>query len=80
MSRMAESIHVDVPVRVGYDQWTQFESFTSFMDGVESVTPDRPTHTHRVTTIGDVTRQSTPRSAGPRPEPGVKTSRPVEDR
>ncbi|WP_331887102.1 SRPBCC family protein [Lapillicoccus sp.] len=57
MSRMEESIHVDVPVRVAYDQWRQFESFTSFMDGVESVTPDRPTHTHWVTAIGDVTRQ-----------------------
>ncbi len=37
MSRIIESIEVDVPVRVAYDQWTQFESFPHFMDGVERV-------------------------------------------
>jgi uncharacterized membrane protein len=37
MSRFEESITVDVPVRVAYDQWTQFEDFPKFMEGVESV-------------------------------------------
>jgi uncharacterized membrane protein len=37
MSHINESIDVDVPVRVAYDQWTQFESFPEFMDGVEKV-------------------------------------------
>ena len=37
MSRIIESIEVDVPVRVAYDQWTQFESFPEFMDGIERV-------------------------------------------
>ena len=37
MSRFEESITVDVPVRVAYDQWTQFEAFPVFMDGVERV-------------------------------------------
>jgi uncharacterized membrane protein len=37
MSRIIESIEVDVPVRVAYDQWTQFESFPQFMEGVERV-------------------------------------------
>jgi uncharacterized membrane protein len=37
MSRMTEAIEVDVPVRVAYDQWTQFESFPKFMDGVDKV-------------------------------------------
>ena len=37
MSRFEHSIEVDVPVRVAYDQWTQFESFPQFMEGVESV-------------------------------------------
>jgi uncharacterized membrane protein len=37
MSRFEHWIDVDVPVRVAYDQWTQFESFPQFMDGVESV-------------------------------------------
>jgi uncharacterized membrane protein len=37
MSRIIESIDVDVPVRVAYDQWTQFEQFPQFMEGVERV-------------------------------------------
>ena len=37
MSEIIESIDVDVPVRVAYDQWTQFEDFPKFMDAVESV-------------------------------------------
>ncbi|GLX34208.1 hypothetical protein Sros01_02810 [Streptomyces roseochromogenus] len=28
---------VDVPVRTAYDQWTQFESFPQFMDGVARI-------------------------------------------
>jgi uncharacterized membrane protein len=37
MSKIVESIDVDVPVRVAYDQWTQFEDFPRFMDGIKSV-------------------------------------------
>jgi uncharacterized membrane protein len=37
MSRFEATIDVDVPVAVAYDQWTQFESFPQFMDGVEKV-------------------------------------------
>jgi uncharacterized membrane protein len=37
MARIERSIEVDVPVRLAYDQWTQFEDFPLFMDGVESV-------------------------------------------
>ena len=37
MSRIVESIDVEVPVRVAYDQWTQFEEFPRFMDGVKQV-------------------------------------------
>ena len=37
MSRIVESIDVEVPVRVAYDQWTQFEQFPRFMDGVKRV-------------------------------------------
>ena len=37
MSRFEETIDVAVPVRVAYDQWTQFEDFPKFMDGVERV-------------------------------------------
>lgn len=37
MSRFEESTTVAVPVRVAYDQWTQFEDFPRFMEGVERV-------------------------------------------
>jgi uncharacterized membrane protein len=37
MSEIQETIDVNVPVRTAYDQWTQFESFPQFMEGVKSV-------------------------------------------
>jgi uncharacterized membrane protein len=37
MSVINETIEVEVPVRTAYDQWTQFEEFPRFMEGVESV-------------------------------------------
>lgn len=37
MSQIIETLEVDVPVRVAYDQWTQFESFPKFMEGIERV-------------------------------------------
>ena len=37
MSRFESSIEVDVPVQTAYNQWTQFEHFPVFMEGVKSV-------------------------------------------
>jgi len=37
MSKVEKSIEVHVPVRTAYNQWTQFEDFPRFMEGVESV-------------------------------------------
>ena len=37
MTRAEKSIDVDVPVRTAYDQWTQFEEFPRFMEGVTEV-------------------------------------------
>ena len=37
MSKILEAVDVSVPVRTAYDQWTQFETFPSFMEGVKSV-------------------------------------------
>ena len=37
MSRISEEVEVAVPVRVAYDQWTQFESFPRFMAGIDRV-------------------------------------------
>ena len=36
-TRIEEEIQLDVPVRTAYNQWTQFEEFPQFMDGVEEV-------------------------------------------
>ena len=37
MASIEQSIEVDAPVRAAYNQWTQFEEFPRFMQGVESV-------------------------------------------
>ena len=37
MSTIEQSIDVNVPVRTAYDQWTQFEEFPRFMEGVREV-------------------------------------------
>ncbi|MFJ3582900.1 SRPBCC family protein [Streptomyces sp. NPDC090127] len=57
MSQVKGSIEVDVPVRTAYDQWTQFESFPEFMDGVERIEQRTDTLTHWVTKIGGVERE-----------------------
>jgi uncharacterized membrane protein len=46
MGNIEQSIDVDVPVRTAYDQWTQFEEFPQFMEGVEEVRQLDDTHTH----------------------------------
>ena len=37
MSTIEKSIDVHVPVRTAYNQWTQFEEFPRFMEGVREV-------------------------------------------
>jgi len=37
MATIEESVEVEVPVRTAYNQWTQFEDFPRFMEGVEQV-------------------------------------------
>ena len=44
MARIEESIDVDVPLTVAYNQWTQFEEFPQFMEGIESVQQIDDTH------------------------------------
>jgi len=57
VSQVLETIDVDVPVRVAYNQWTQFETFPQFMSGVESITQVDDTRNHWVTKVGGVTRE-----------------------
>jgi uncharacterized membrane protein len=51
MANIERSIDVDVPVRSAYDQWTQFEEFPRFMEGVEEIRQVDDTHTHWRTKI-----------------------------
>lgn len=46
MSTIERSVEVDVPVRTAYDQWTQFEEFPKFMDGVAQVRQLSDTELH----------------------------------
>ncbi|MCK9893221.1 SRPBCC family protein [Frankia sp. AgB32] len=52
-----ESIDVHVPIRTAYNQWTQFESFPNFMDGVESIAQLDNTHTHWKIKVGGQERE-----------------------
>jgi uncharacterized membrane protein len=44
MATIQHTIEVDVPVRTAYDQWTQFEEFPRFMQGVIEVEQLDDTH------------------------------------
>jgi uncharacterized membrane protein len=51
MAEVEESIDVEVPVSMAYNQWTQFEEFPTFMDNVESVRQIDDTHLRWVAEI-----------------------------
>src|SRR4029077_20393354 len=46
MPRIEDSIEVQVPVARAYNQWTQFEEFPKFMEGIQSVQQLDATHVH----------------------------------
>jgi hypothetical protein len=52
MERIEKSIEVHVPVHTAYNQWTQFEEFPQFMEGVEEVRQTDDRHVHWVAEIG----------------------------
>ncbi|KUP97497.1 SRPBCC family protein [Thermobifida cellulosilytica] len=52
MSQVIETVEVNVPVQAAYDQWTRFETFPRFMEGVELVEQRDDTHTHWQISIG----------------------------
>ncbi|WP_024874269.1 SRPBCC family protein [Saccharomonospora piscinae] len=57
MSTVMKAVDVDVPLSTAYNQWTQFESFPEFMEGVEQVRQLDDTHTHWVLQVGGMTRE-----------------------
>ena len=56
MSQIVEEIEVAVPVRVAYDQWTQFETFPRFMSGVDRVVQIDDNTLEWTATIAGVTK------------------------
>jgi uncharacterized membrane protein len=52
METVEKSIDIEVPVRTAYNQWTQFEEFPRFMEGVESVKQLDDTRLHWVANVG----------------------------
>ncbi len=59
MASITESVDVDVDVRTAYNQWTQFEMFPAFMEGVEYVRQVDDTHNEWKVDIGGVERAFT---------------------
>jgi uncharacterized membrane protein len=57
METIRESIEVSVPISTAYNQWTQFEEFPQFMEGVESVKQLDDTHLHWVAEVGGKRRE-----------------------
>src|SRR5689334_13648399 len=57
MTTVTESVDVHVPVTTAYNQWTQFESFPQFMQGVERVEQRDDTHTHWTVHVAGATRE-----------------------
>ncbi|HEY6739041.1 MAG TPA: SRPBCC family protein [Actinopolymorphaceae bacterium] len=64
MSSITESVDVAVPIRTAYDQWTQFESFPEFMEGVESVEIGRAARRDHDALPADAERRSHPGRVG----------------
>ena len=52
MASVHESIVIDIPVNMAYNQWTQFEEFPNFMEGVKSVRQLDDTHLEWTAEIG----------------------------
>jgi uncharacterized membrane protein len=59
MPKVQDSIEVQVPVQQAYNQWTQFEEFPRFMDGIQSVQQLDETHVEWVAEIRGESRQWT---------------------
>ena len=57
MATVEKSIEVELPVSTVYNQWTQFEDFPQFMDGVEQVTQLDDTRLHWVAEIAGARRE-----------------------
>lgn len=92
MGEVKKSIEVEVPVSTAYNQWTQFEEFPRFMDGVDEVRQLDDTHLHWIASFGgsrhewdaEITEQRPDervawRNTEGKENAGVVTFQPLED-
>lgn len=92
MPTVEKSITVHVPVRTAYNQWTQFEEFPRFMEGVKQIRQLDDTHLHWHARIAgndeewdaEVTEQIPDqriawRSTSGKPNAGVVMFQPISD-
>jgi uncharacterized membrane protein len=68
MPKVDESIDVRVPVEQAYNQWTQFEEFPKFMDGIQSVQQLDDGHVKWVAEVRGETREWTTEITEQRPD------------
>jgi uncharacterized membrane protein len=68
MPKIEDSIEVQVPVQQAYNQWTQFEEFPKFMDGIQSVQQLDDTHVQWSAEIRGESRQWTTEITEQRPD------------
>ena len=71
MASVVESIDVKVPVSTAYNQWTQFEDFPRFMEGVKSVTQIDDTHLRWVAEVNGNTEEWNAEISEQRPDERV---------
>ena len=68
MPTITDSIEVQVPVKQAYNQWTQFEEFPKFMEGIQSVKQLDDTHVQWVAEIRGESREWTTEITEQRPD------------
>jgi uncharacterized membrane protein len=56
-SNITAAVDVSRPIQPVYNQWTQFESFPQFMEGVEHIKQLDDTHLHWTIKVGRSTRE-----------------------
>jgi uncharacterized membrane protein len=71
MPKIEDTIEVQVPVQQAYNQWTQFEDFPKFMDGIQSVQQLDDTHVQWVAEVRGESRQWTTEITEQRPDEKV---------
>jgi uncharacterized membrane protein len=57
MGTVERSVEVNVPLSVAYNQWTQFQDFPRFMEGVEEIRQVHDHHLYWRVNLAGVTRE-----------------------